>query len=277
MHPAACLSPAARRNAAVSLRLVLSARGSRVGAARAMGFCGMVGLAVLTGCPPAAVAPVPDLAVPADLAAPPDLTVDAAVSPDLAAPYVQQPGCSKDAWCWVTPTPQGNTLLAVWGSGAGDVWAGGYGGALVHFDGAKWQPVLSPTRATIRSLFGTGPSHVVMAGDSATALRFDGTSWGAVPLPASPPRRITTLYGAFATGPSDLWLVGAGGVAVHYDGTAAVQVPTPDLGEVRAVWGPSPASIYAVSSLGTEIKVLHYDAAAKAFVGVRTQIGRAHV
>lgn len=268
MRPTACPEPSAQRDSAASRRAALSACGTA--GARTMGLLGLVGLAALVGCPPIEDEPVPDLAVPADLAVRPDLRVDAAMPPDLAEPYVQQPGCSKDAWCWVTPRPQGNTLLAIWGSGTGEVWAGGYGGALVRGGGAAWQPVLSPTRATIRALWGSGANYVVLAGDSATALRWDGASWESLPVPASPPRRITTLYGVFGTSPSDLWLVGAGGVALHYDGTAMVQVPTPDLGEVRAVWGPSAASTYAVSSLGTEIQVLHYDAAAKAFVSVRT-------
>lgn len=226
-------------------------------------------LASLAGCPPAAVSPSPDLAVAADLATPPDLTSDAATV-DLAGPYIQQPGCSRDAWCFLTPRPQGNTLLAVWGRGASDVWAGGNAGALVHYDGSTWQSVLSPTRAAIRGLWGQGPSNLFLVGDSATALHWDGSSFSPVPLPAAPARRVTTLYAVFGTSPTDVWMVGTGGVALHYDGASTLQVPTPDLGEVRAIWGPSPDSIYAVSSLGAGIQVLHYDAAAKSFSPLRT-------
>lgn len=228
------------------------------------------GLLALAACPPEQAAPVPDLAVPADLAAPPDLTADAAMPADLALPYVQQPGCSKDAWCWLTPRPQGNTLLAVWGSGPADIWAGGYSGALVHYDGSGWQPVLSPTRATIHGLWGADANNVFLVGDLATALRWDGTAFVPLPLPASPARRITTLYAVFGTSATDVWMVGAGGVALHYDGVTTTEVPTPDLGELRAVWGPTAASTYAVSSLGTEVLVLHYDPGTKAFTKVRT-------
>jgi hypothetical protein len=40
--------------------------------------------------------------------------------------------CSPDDWCWENPIPQGNSLNATWGSSAGDVYAVGHSGAILH-------------------------------------------------------------------------------------------------------------------------------------------------
>ncbi len=220
--------------------------------------------AALAGCPTPPPSPRPDLAVPPDLSAP-DLAATDAGSVDLAAPYVQQPGCSRDAWCWLFPRPQGNTLWTVWGSSATDVWAAGDAGALLHFTGGSWQSVLSPTSAALRGLWGTAADSVFLVGEAGTVLRYDGTKWSPLALPASQPRRVTTLYGASGTSPTDVWFVGAGGVALHYDGVAMTQTPTPDLGTLRAVFSPSAASAFAVASLGAGIELLRYDPVAKSW------------
>lgn len=268
--PAGSASKQARSRAG-ALRQPLPARppaAARPAARRALGRA--LALAAvsswLAGCPaaPPAAVPSPDLAVPLDLSAP-DLATKDASSVDLATPYVQQPGCSRDAWCWLFPQPQGNTLWSVWGSSATDVWAAGDAGALVHFTGGSWQSVLSPTSAALRGLWGSGPDAVFAVGEAGTVLRYDGTKWRPLALPASQPRRITTLYGASGQGPSDVWFVGAGGVALHYDGVAMTEVPTPDIGTLRAVASLSAASTYAVASLGAGIELLRYDPVAKSF------------
>lgn len=52
-------------------------------------------------------------------------------------------GASSDqichgGFCWENPRPQGNDLLTVYGTGPDDVWAGGWGNALLHWDGVRW-------------------------------------------------------------------------------------------------------------------------------------------
>ena len=43
--------------------------------------------------------------------------------------------CSPAGWCWVNPTPQGDSLAGVWGTGADDVWAVGMG-TVLHWNGS---------------------------------------------------------------------------------------------------------------------------------------------
>ena len=51
----------------------------------------------------------------------------------VALPLVVNAG-----WEWQNPLPQGNTLRAVWGSSATDVFAVGDAGTIVHYDGTTW-------------------------------------------------------------------------------------------------------------------------------------------
>lgn len=68
--------------------------------------------------------------VAADLAlSPPDGGAAADLGSTGAAPI-----CSVDGWCWDSPLPQGNTLSAVWGESASNVWAVGLAGTIVNGD-----------------------------------------------------------------------------------------------------------------------------------------------
>ncbi len=49
-------------------------------------------------------------------------------------------GACKASWCWEHPRPIGSpTLWTVWGRSDDDLWAGGAGGLLLHFDGSSWR------------------------------------------------------------------------------------------------------------------------------------------
>jgi carboxypeptidase family protein len=73
-------------------------------------------------------------------------------SRDFAASIAPAAG----AWAWRAPVAYGEDLLAIWGSGASDVWAVGRKGAIVHWDGNGWSTVASGTQRTLRGLWGTG-------------------------------------------------------------------------------------------------------------------------
>ncbi len=86
--------------------------------------------------------------------------------------------CAEAAWC---PSDTGVSnlyaLTAVWGSGPSDVWAGGSGGTIVHWDGAAWKP--TPTTPAVKNTFysvvGSGPNDVWAI--SATNTIFHSTGW----------------------------------------------------------------------------------------------------
>ena len=59
--------------------------------------------------------------------------------------------CGADNWCQRNPL-QGSSLHGVWGSGANDVWAVGFDGTILHWDGSAWKSVESDTRASLQGV-----------------------------------------------------------------------------------------------------------------------------
>jgi hypothetical protein len=157
----------------------------------------------LTDGPPSADRPVP----PAQDAGN-DASVWDASATDSGAPPALASGCNQNGWCWAHPLPQENTLLAVWGAAAADVWAVGDRGAIVHWDGQRWSPVASPTREFLRCVWGTGPSDVWAAGDYAV-IHWDGQVWKMVKNAT-----ITSIQGS---GPNNVWFAWASSY-LHWNG-----------------------------------------------------------
>src|SRR5215813_7085619 len=88
--------------------------------------------------------------------------------------------CSADNWCWRNPLPQGNPLRRVWGSGASDVWAVGWYGIILHWDGSAWTGVSSGTTNGLLGIWGSGASDVWAVGDGGTILHWNGSHWTSV-------------------------------------------------------------------------------------------------
>jgi len=61
----------------------------------------------------------------------------------------------------------------VWCSGPNDVYASGFDGVLLHYDGKAWAPVQSGTGESL-SVFGFAPTDVFVAGGGGTILRYTG-------------------------------------------------------------------------------------------------------
>ncbi len=81
-------------------------------------------------------------------------------------------------------------LFKVWGSGPADVWAVGTGGVILHFDGAAWSAVASPTVDRLIAVWGTSAADAYAVGGDGTGLvlRWDGVRWSrfaAAPEPLS--------------------------------------------------------------------------------------------
>ena len=113
------------------------------------------------------------------------------------------------------------SLGAVWGSSAKDVWIGGgdSSGDLWHFDGAQW------TKSTLWSV----PGAVGVG--------------------------ITGLWGASS---SDLWAVG-GNNAYHFDGAAWTSVPLPTTGATLIrVWGAGSLNVFATGVSNGAGVILRY-------------------
>ena len=84
-------------------------------------------------------------------------------------------------WQWANPSPTGKSLHATGGTSASDIWVGGEGGTIAHFDGARWDQVRRSAEATRYFAIGTmKPNDVWAATDTngkISAEHYDGTTW----------------------------------------------------------------------------------------------------
>jgi hypothetical protein len=102
---------------------------------------------------------------------------------------------------WKTVYSGPARLRGVWGSGPGDIYAGGEGGTILHGDGVQWTPMESRTTQTIFALGGSGAADVFAAADEELLHLRDG-AWERISLPAA-----NRLRGISVT-PSRVFVVG---------------------------------------------------------------------
>src|SRR5215510_2600140 len=162
--------------------------------------------------------------------------------------------CSAENWRWRNPLPQGNHLIGVWGSGASDVWAVGYFGTIVHWNGSTWTSALSGTTNYLLGVWGSGANDVWAVGTSGTVLHWNGSTWTSA-LSGTP----NYLSGVWGSGASDVWAVGASGTIVHWDGSAWTSALSGTTNSLLGVWGSGANDVWAVGTSGT---ILHWDGSA---------------
>ena len=151
----------------------------------------------------------------------------------------------------------GETLYAVWGSAAADVFAVGAttaGGAwILHYDGASWTPQTPPAGAgALFGVAGRGPADVYAVGDGGQILHYDGAGWSAV-RPASSGERLDAVW----VDPAGL-VIGVGTEIVHGHDTTWTPIVKPK-DELLSVWGSSSSDVFATGAPGA---ILHFDGAA---------------
>lgn len=158
----------------------------------------------------------------------------------------------------IAPSVTDAELLAVSGSGAGDILAAGRG-VIVHYDGREWTPLDVPARYDYHGIWFAAPGDAWIVGyqdiNSGITLRYAapkrlqvvsknelrmrdvwGDKAGAVWAVATKAPSLGHILrwadndwtGTFltpgwlttiwGTGPSDVWATGEGGLMVHYDG-----------------------------------------------------------
>jgi hypothetical protein len=150
-------------------------------------------------------------------------------------------------------------LPGVWGTAANDVWITGYGGTILHWDGAAWTRVASPTTAFLSLPWGSGPNDIWVVGTGGAIIHWDGAAWSTVPSGTTEP-----LFGVWGSGPADVWVVGGAGKILHWNGAAWTSFASGTAHRLWRVWGSGPADVYAVGTSETTAAgvVLHWDGAA---------------
>jgi hypothetical protein len=121
----------------------------------------------------------------ADVLAPVDGGCDASDPGCVTTPVT----CEEASWC---PVPTGlsplHVLTAVWGSDKDDVWAGGSGGTILHWDGAAWRPTptAEPVKNTFRAIWGSNAKDVWIASATNMVFHTDGFENGAAAWTRAP-------------------------------------------------------------------------------------------
>jgi len=138
-------------------------------------------------------------------------------------------------------TPDIN-LIDVWGVGPDDIYAVGFAGSILHYDGTEWTLMETTTEANLEGVWGyvlydvdgnETRRDVFAVGSDGTILRLVGGAWNPVdvindPDPANPdPQPVTDtfhdVWGVPAPGPNPdqhptVMAVGGKGLIAQYDG-----------------------------------------------------------
>jgi len=102
-------------------------------------------------------------------------------------------------------------LTDVWGSSGSDVFAVGYNGTILHYDGSSWSAMAGTGTTTYSAVWGSGGDDVFVAGSSGTILHYNGSTWSNMASPTS--YSLNALWGSSG---SDVFAVGSNGYIVHY-------------------------------------------------------------
>jgi hypothetical protein len=156
-------------------------------------------------------------------------------------------------------------LVTLWGSGPSDVFAVGYSGGIMHFDGVRWSDQSigdqndESTQVYFRGVAGSGPDDVWAVGLLGGMAHFDGSAWSLHSRAVDGP----DLTAVWVHDRSTAWAVGPAGLIERWDGTRWSPVQdgfggTPTTEDLTAIWGSGADDVWAVGKNGT---ALHFDGA----------------
>jgi hypothetical protein len=157
----------------------------------------------------------------------------------------------------ITATGTTESLNAVWGSSATDVYALSHY-AVHHFDGVAWSALYKTKSYTamLIDVGGSGPADVYVVGTKGTyplVLHFDGSAWT-----ENLSTEVVAPAAVWAASKNDVFVAGQKGTIIHFDGSKwTLQHSTTD-NDLRFVdlHGSGPNDVYAVGEFGD---LWHYD------------------
>jgi len=144
---------------------------------------------------------------------------------------------------------EATALTDVYMLSSSDGWAVGTGGKILHWNGATWSVVSSPTGETLNSVFMISSTDGWIVGHDGTILHWDGTTWNDVSIPPS-----FTLWDVFMLSNNNGWAVGAAGIIIKWDGTSWSPITSPTTSALYSVFMISPTDGWAVG----EGEIIHW-------------------
>jgi len=141
-------------------------------------------------------------------------------------------------------TPQ--NLYAIWGSGAGGMFAAGDAGTILHYDINGWNEMTSTTTRTLRDLWSVPGQDVFAVGDGGTILRYENQVW--TPMTSGVTANLNAVWG---TSTQNVYAVGDGGTVVRYNGSRWEPLQPGTEQDLLGVWVDPGGGVAVVGRNGT--------------------------
>ena len=104
---------------------------------------------------------------------------------------------------WASVSAGITDLRAIWGSSATDVWVGGAGGSMVHYNGTSWSAPITLGSSDVGGIWGTSSSDVYMVNRGGDIWHYNGLSWVKYTIAGD------AFLGVWGSSKTDVWVVGA--------------------------------------------------------------------
>lgn len=158
-------------------------------------------------------------------------------------------GCECESGWEAMATLVDANLLDVHGLSWDDVFAVGYEGTILHYNGAEWRAMDSGTSVILRAVLALAADDAYAVGMDGTILRYDGTSWSTDAILDGEPH-LSDIWGKPG---SDIIVVGDGGTVARSDGRNWWFEDSGTHEDLRGLSGPSIVSLTAVGANGVVI------------------------
>jgi PKD repeat protein len=167
-----------------------------------------------------------------------------------------------------TPMPKvvNGQLMGVWGRSSTEVYAVGFSGTVLRYDGVAWRFMQGGSGANLWDIWGPAtadgqPTTAFAVGAAGTIMRYDGSRW--LNMSSGSGAELTSVWG---TSSNNVYAVGGSGTILRYDGSSWRATASGTNSLFYRVWGSSASDVYAV---GMET-IIHFDGTAWSKVATST-------
>ncbi len=155
-------------------------------------------------------------------------------------------------------------LYDIWGSADSNIYAVGFDGTVVHYDGMDWTHLLigGNTPAHLNGVWGSSDSNIFVCGSVGAFLHYrrpvsPDTAWWKVVRSQTQ----YDLWDIWGLSNDTVYMVGTNGTIIRYNpnkpaDSAMTRMETGISNALYSIWGTAENNIYAVGWGG---KILHYD------------------
>jgi photosystem II stability/assembly factor-like uncharacterized protein len=143
------------------------------------------------------------------------------------------------------------SINATFISDAGDKWAVGDNGLVLHFDGTQWITVDAGITDDLNDLCFVSETDAYLVGDGGLVVHFDGTDWMTVDVGTT-----SNLNGVSFVDANTGWAVGDDGITMKYDAGTWTEETTGNSKKLYDVFALNAGNVWACGESKT---VMHFD------------------